>query len=111
MKLISREELKEKLDRGDDFKLVMALSEWAYRAKHIPGSIHFNSIEDAAAALSLDDEIIVYCSDKSCISSVAAYMMLEKHGFGNVRRYAGGLIDWEEAGLPLVGEMADQAHV
>lgn len=44
MKLISREELKQKLDRGDDFKLVMALGEWAYLAKHIPGSLHFNTI-------------------------------------------------------------------
>ena len=26
--LISREELKEKLDRGGDFKLVMVLGEW-----------------------------------------------------------------------------------
>jgi hypothetical protein len=34
MELISRDELKEKLDRGDDFKLVMVLEEWAYRAKH-----------------------------------------------------------------------------
>src|SRR5829696_10493144 len=34
VKLIDREELKEKLDSGDDFRLVMALGEWAYRAKH-----------------------------------------------------------------------------
>jgi len=40
MKLISREELKEKLDRGDDFKLVMVLKNWAFRAKHIRGSIY-----------------------------------------------------------------------
>ena len=40
MELISRDELKEKMGRGDDFKLVMVLGEWAYRAKHIPGSIN-----------------------------------------------------------------------
>lgn len=39
MNLISREELKEKLDHGEIFKLVMALDDWQYRAKHIPGSI------------------------------------------------------------------------
>jgi hypothetical protein len=37
--LISCEELKEKLGRGDDFKLVMVSGEWEYRAKHIPGSL------------------------------------------------------------------------
>jgi hypothetical protein len=34
--LIGREELKEKLDRGDDFKLVMVLGEWEYRAPYAP---------------------------------------------------------------------------
>jgi hypothetical protein len=34
--LISGEELKEKLERGEDFKLVIALGEWEYKAKHIP---------------------------------------------------------------------------
>lgn len=32
MNLISREELKEKLDRGDDFKLVMVLGDFHFRA-------------------------------------------------------------------------------
>ena len=36
---IEREELKAKLDRGDDFKLVMALNDFAFRAMRIPGSI------------------------------------------------------------------------
>jgi len=30
MNLIDRDELKAKLDRGDDFKLVMTLTEWAF---------------------------------------------------------------------------------
>jgi hypothetical protein len=51
MKLISREELKEKLDRGDKFKLVNALGEWAFNAKHIPGSINISKIEDAKKIL------------------------------------------------------------
>jgi len=40
MRTISREELKQKLDRKDNFRLVMALGKWAYQAKHIPGSTH-----------------------------------------------------------------------
>ena len=35
--LITREELKAKLDRDDDFKLVMTLGEGAFRMGHIPG--------------------------------------------------------------------------
>ena len=104
MNLISREELKAKLDRGDDFKLVMALGEVAYRIRHIPGSLHFRSPEDVLAALKLEDEIVVYCSGLDCMSSATAYYFLESKGYNNLRRYAGGLADWAEAGYPFEGE-------
>ena len=84
MKLISGDELKAKLDRGDDFNLVMISGEWAFRLKHIPGSL--------------------YCSGEACIASVAAYRTLTQNGFQNVRRYAGGLPDWERRGYPLEGD-------
>ena len=100
---IDREELKAKLDRGDDFKLVMTLNEWAYRAERIPGSLHFPSIDAALDSLSVDDEIVVYCSDPACPASLYTYWGLVEHGYINVRRYEGGLSDWAEAGYPLVG--------
>jgi len=103
---IDREELHAKLDRGDDFKLVMTLHDWAYRALHIPGSVHFHSVEDALEALDIDDEIVVYCSNVDCVASQYAYRGLIKNGYTNVRRYAGGLADWESAGLRLEGEAA-----
>jgi rhodanese-related sulfurtransferase len=43
---------------------------------------------------------------RSCVASVAAYKVLTENGYGNVRRYAGGLEDWEAAGYPLEGELA-----
>jgi rhodanese-related sulfurtransferase len=104
VRTIDRDELRTKLARGDDFKLVMTLNEWAYRAKHIPGSLHFNRPEDMLAALGPDDEIVVYCSNEDCLASHAAYYSLLDHGYKNVRRYSGGLIDWEEGGLPLEGD-------
>ena len=76
MQLISREELKQKLERGDRFQLVMALGDWEYRAKHIPGSLHFPTRQEALAELSQDDEIVVYCSSYECIASVLAYKYL-----------------------------------
>ena len=105
---ISRDELKRKLDAGDDFKLVMALNRWAYDAKHIPGSLHFDSPADLYAALAPNDEIVVYCSQVNCLSSVAMYRALVGRGYRNVRRYAGGLLDWEDAGLPLEGSFVEQ---
>ena len=103
---IDREELKRKLEDGDDFKLVMTLHDWAFRALHIPGSIHFHTVEQAADALDQDDEIVVYCSDEACVASQIAYQWLVEHGYTNVRRYAGGLSDWSAAGYPMEGESA-----
>jgi rhodanese-related sulfurtransferase len=107
--LISREELRRKLERGDEFKLVMTLSGFAYGTKHIPRSLRFETIEEAIAALGRDDEIVVYCADVYCVASVYAYRFLEREGFTRVRRYAGGVADWEEAGYPLEGQTRDDA--
>jgi rhodanese-related sulfurtransferase len=101
---IDREELITKLDNGEPIKLVMALNRWAFDAKHIPGSLHFDDPDELYSALQKDDEIIVYCSNVDCLSSVAVYRALVQRGYGNVRRYAGGLLDWEDAGLPLEGD-------
>jgi rhodanese-related sulfurtransferase len=104
MNLISREELKQKLDRGDNFKLVMVLGDWAFRAQHIPGSINISRMDEAEKQLDREEEIIVYCSDPTCIASQAAYKTLEKKGYKNIRRYAGGLAEWAAAGYLLEGE-------
>lgn len=106
---IDRQRLKAKLDNHEPIKLVMALNHWAFDAKHIPGSLHFDNPEELYSALSKDDEVIVYCSNVDCLSSVALYRALLSRGYHNVRRYAGGLIDWEDAGLPLEGELVHTA--
>lgn len=103
IKTIGREELQRKLERGDEFRLVMALNEWAFRAKHIPGSEHFNTPEDLFSSLRRDEEVVVYCTSPECHSSIALYWALIDAGFANVSRYPGGLSDWEGAGLPLEG--------
>lgn len=104
IRTIGRDELKAKLASGADLKLIMALSRWAYDAKHIPGSLHFDTPDALYAAAAPDDEIVVYCSNVDCLSSVALYRDLVRRGYRNVRRYSGGLLDWEDAGLPLEGE-------
>jgi rhodanese-related sulfurtransferase len=107
MRLISAQALKEKLDRGDPLKLVNALGEWEYRAAHIPGSLHFATPEETLRGLARDDEIVVHCSNPSCMASVALYQLLERNGYRNLRRFAGGLQEWQEAGYPLEGTMVD----
>jgi len=112
MRQISRTELKEKMDKWENLKLVFTLGEWQYREAHIPGSLNLPcspglyKSEDALKELDRDDEIVVYCSNPACFASISVYHLLDKRGFKNVSRYAGGLQDWGEADLPLEGEMA-----
>jgi rhodanese-related sulfurtransferase len=110
VRTIGRDELKAKIDRGDAFKLVMALNRWAFEAKHIPGSLHFDTAAELYTAVRPDDEVVVYCSAVDCLSSVAMYRDLVARGYPNVRRYAGGLMDWEDAGLPLEGAFVTPAE-
>lgn len=103
MDTISREELKAKLDRGEEFELVMTISESRFEAKHIPGSRHVQSTAEELEVLDPGDEIVVYCAHERCVASIRAYEVLEEHGYTNVRRYAGGIADWESAGYPVAG--------
>ncbi|MGA8039165.1 MAG: rhodanese-like domain-containing protein [Acidimicrobiia bacterium] len=98
------------MERGDRFRLVMALNEWAFRAKHIPGSEHFNTPDETLGSLGPDDEIVVYCTSVDCHASIALYHALVDAGYRHVRRYSGGLTDWEAAGLPLEGEWVEDVE-
>ena len=106
-RLITSEELKEKLDRGDDFKLVMAFADWHFHAAHIPGSISVGSPAEAAELLDPDDEIVVYCTNVDCPASKRLYRYLEATGYRKIRRYADGIDGWLEAGHPLEGEQSE----
>jgi 3-mercaptopyruvate sulfurtransferase SseA len=100
---IDREELKTKLDRGEGIKLVMAMPEWAYNKTHIPGSLHFNSIKEMLRSFRADEEIVLYCTGNPCPASLRTYWRLKQAGYARVRHYAGGLMDWEQAGYNLEG--------
>ena len=62
---ISREDLKDKIDRGDDFVLVETLPEEQYRHTHLPGALNLppDQLRELAAELLPDKEadIVVYC--------------------------------------------------
>ncbi len=64
---ISRDELKEKIDRGDDFLLVETLAPTAYHHAHLPGAINLppDQVKEIAPMLLPDKaaEIVVYCAN------------------------------------------------
>lgn len=104
IRVITAEELKAKLDSGDDLRLINALGEWQFRAKHIPGSENFANTDQALAAIRPDEDVVVYCSNPACHASQKLYKELVESGFTQVRRFEGGLEAWEDAGYRLDGE-------
>jgi rhodanese-related sulfurtransferase len=66
VKTISRDELKQKIDRRDDFLLVETLPATAYHHKHLPGAINLppDSIAELASRLlpNQSADIVVYCA-------------------------------------------------
>jgi len=108
MKTISLEELKKKCDRHDDFKLVNALDRRRFRSMHIPGSINIFHKDDIKKFLKKSDEIVVYCTERACNVSILMYHLLKEMGYTKVRRFAGGLREWGEAGYPLETEYLSQ---
>jgi rhodanese-related sulfurtransferase len=67
LKTISRDELKQKIDRKDDFVLVETLPAATYHHAHLPGAINLppEKMTELAASLLPDKnaEIIVYCAN------------------------------------------------
>lgn len=107
MNTLSREELKAALDRAEPIRLVMALGRRQFQLKHIPGSLQFDNPTEALQALGRDERIVLYCTGGACAAGPLAYRLLAEHGYTNLALYPGGLPDWEAAGYPLAGILAE----
>ncbi len=63
---INRDELKEKIGRGDRFVLVEALPPFMYQEGHLPGAVDIplGRAEELAPDLAPDKsiEVVVYCA-------------------------------------------------
>ena len=100
---ITRDELKAGLDAGT-ITAVDALPDSYYAQQHIPGALNLVSDDVTARAAGLlpdrDASIVTYCSNTACGNSGHVASALTKLGYTNVRKYAAGIQDWVEAGLP-----------
>jgi rhodanese-related sulfurtransferase len=104
---VTRDSLLEKIENGDEFVLVDALAPMSYAMSHLPGAINLTPgwIDDRARRRipDLNTEIVVYCADADCDSSVTVANRLLELGYRNVGHYAEGKRDWVRAGLRLEG--------
>ncbi|MDQ3454520.1 MAG: rhodanese-like domain-containing protein [Actinomycetota bacterium] len=100
---ISRLELRRLID-GGTVTVVDALPASYYARQHLPGAVNLVEDEvDVRAADLLPDKsapIVTYCSNTACHNSQAVATRLANLGYTNVRKYAEGVQDWVEHGLP-----------
>lgn len=99
---VTKEELLQKITEGEDFELVNVLEPSSYLLGFIKGSkrIPVSQLDARIDELDINKEVVVYCASVECSAAKKAAERLDVAGF-NVRVYAGGILEWKEAGLPM----------
>ncbi len=101
---ITRAEVQAGIEAGT-LVLVDALPASYYDRQHLPGAVNLVADEVATRAPALlpdkDAAIVTYCANRACPNSGQVAARLEGLGYRQVRKYAEGIQDWVEAGLPV----------
>lgn len=109
--LVTRDELRERLGRGD-VVLVDVRPEEEYAAAHIPGalSIPIDELEQRLAVLPTDLEVVAYCRGPLCVFSPEAVRLLRGSGRA-ARQLEDGFPEWRLAGLPVESRPSAEVEV
>ena len=97
------EEVKKRVDRGDQFVLVDVREESEFGKDHLPGAVHMGKgvierdIEHKVP--DLNAELVLYCGGG--FRSALAADNLQKMGYTNVISMDGGIREWREKSYPL----------
>jgi rhodanese-related sulfurtransferase len=99
----SIDEVKRKLDDGENFLLIDVREESEFALDHLPGAVHLGKgileRDIEARVPGLNTPMILYCGGG--FRSALAADNLQKMGYSNVISMAGGIRGWREKGLPL----------
>lgn len=92
---LSVEQLKEKMDRKDSFRLIDVREEGEYQTAHIEGSVLLplsQFAEKALKELKPEEELIIHCHHGG--RSQRACEFLKAQGFQKLSNLAGGIDAW-----------------
>jgi membrane protein DedA with SNARE-associated domain/rhodanese-related sulfurtransferase len=95
---ITPEELRDRIDAGEDLYIVDLRSKLDNDSNALPGAVRISARELAANANQLprDREVILYCSCPNDATSAHAALLLKAKGITNVRPLRGGVDAWEK---------------
>ena len=97
------DEVREKLDRGEEFMLIDVREESEFAKDHLPGAIHLGKgvierdIEGRVP--DLNTPMVLYCGGG--FRSAMAADNLQKMGYTNVISMDGGVRGWREKNFPM----------
>jgi sulfur-carrier protein adenylyltransferase/sulfurtransferase len=95
-------ELKQKIDRGDNFVLIDVREPHEYKICSIPGSrlIPLGEFPRHVGEFDPEADIVIHC--RSGMRSAKACAVLRQAGFQHVRNVAGGILAWSDKVDPNV---------
>jgi rhodanese-related sulfurtransferase len=96
---ITIEELKERLDKGENLNLIDVREEYEFDEFNIGATlIPLGELPDRLEEIEAwkDQEILIHC--RSGARSGRAKEYLESEGYSNVRNVLGGMLAWQAAG-------------
>lgn len=95
MKEISVQELKDKMDAGEDFQLIDVREDFEYEMSNLGGElIPLSGILIESGKIDKNKPAIIMC--RSGKRSAAAIMQLEQQGFTDLYNLKGGILAWAD---------------
>jgi membrane protein DedA with SNARE-associated domain/rhodanese-related sulfurtransferase len=102
---ITPEELKEKMDAGEDILVVDLRHSLDFDAnpETIPGALHVDAaeLEEAAEVIPRDREIVLFCACPNEVTAARLALLLRSKGITRIRPLAEGYEGWRSRGFPL----------
>lgn len=102
---ITPEELKKKLDAGEDVLVVDLRHSLEFDAnpETIPGALHVDAaeLEEAHEVIPRDREIVLFCACPNEVTAARLALLLRSKGITQIRPLAEGYEGWRSRGFPL----------
>jgi membrane protein DedA with SNARE-associated domain/rhodanese-related sulfurtransferase len=102
---ITPEELKEKMDAGEDVIVVDLRHELDFEAEPetIPGALHLDAadLEEAHEVIPRDREIVLFCACPNEATAARLALLLRDRGITRIRPLAEGYEGWRKRGFPM----------
>jgi rhodanese-related sulfurtransferase len=102
---ITPEELKEKIDAGEDLIIVDLRHSLDFDAnpETIPGALHVDAaeLEEAYEVIPRDREIVLFCACPNEVTAARLALLLRSKGITRIRPLSEGYEGWRRRGFPM----------